>query len=127
MFTFSDSISLNETNLVETGKRYNSALTTVVLKHTADFILGNVDIESGWGDSNTDQQLIWVSRKQGLFGGTVFSGMGDSASDRAARCIILFDNPCNSRNTISHCLAKQSVTLRLEMDPVLREDIVRTR
>ena len=41
---------LNETNVSEMRKRYMSALTTVIQNHTANFILGEIDIDTGWDD-----------------------------------------------------------------------------
>ena len=41
---------LAETNITDIRKKYESGLATTALKYTADFILGNIDIDSGWAD-----------------------------------------------------------------------------
>ncbi len=41
---------LNETNVSEMRKRYMSALTTVIQNYTANFILGEIDVDTGWDD-----------------------------------------------------------------------------
>ena len=39
---------LNETNIIRMRQRYDSGLTTTALEYTANFILGELDIDEGW-------------------------------------------------------------------------------
>ena len=53
---------LNETNLVTVGKRYINGLTSTVLEHTVNFILGDVDIDEGWDDYLAELDKNGMSR-----------------------------------------------------------------
>lgn len=53
---------LNETDIVTMGKRYNSGLTTTVLEYTAEFILGDLDIDESWDDYLADLERNGMSR-----------------------------------------------------------------
>lgn len=53
---------LNETDIVTMGKRYNSGLTSTVLEYTAEFILGDLDIDESWDDYLADLERNGMSR-----------------------------------------------------------------
>ena len=53
---------LNETNIITMRKRYDSGLTTTALEYTANFILGDIDIDEGWDDYLADLERNGMSR-----------------------------------------------------------------
>ena len=59
---------LNETDIVTMGKRYNSGLTTTVLEYTAEFILGDLDIDDSWDDYLADLERNGMSRYLAEYG-----------------------------------------------------------
>jgi putative aldouronate transport system substrate-binding protein len=53
---------LNETDIITMRKRYDSGLTTTALEYTANFILGDIDIDEGWDDYLADLERNGMSR-----------------------------------------------------------------
>ncbi len=53
---------LNETDIIRMRQRYDSGLTTTALEYTANFILGELDIDEGWDDYLAELERNGMSR-----------------------------------------------------------------
>ena len=53
---------LNETNIIRMRQRYDSGLTTTALEYTANFILGDLDLDEDWDDYLAELERNGMSR-----------------------------------------------------------------
>jgi len=53
---------LNETNIIRMRNRYDSGLTTTALEYTANFILGDLDLDEDWDDYLAELERNGMSR-----------------------------------------------------------------